>query len=104
MGGAILAHMSHGEPYVTRPVLLVLIWMAGFLRRPRLLIDPKTTPVAPSRTAWRRLGPAGFDIGRDAPPSKNARAYMSSPEWIDLGDEVVRSCGGVASCMAYGGD
>ena len=39
MGGAILAHMSHGEPYVSQSVILLLIWLAGFLRRPCLLVD-----------------------------------------------------------------
>ena len=42
MGGAILAHMSHGESYVAQSVILVLIWVAGFLRRPWLLLDPKS--------------------------------------------------------------
>jgi DoxX-like family len=46
MGGAILAHMSHNEPYVGPAVILVLIWTAGFLRRPCLLLDPpKVTSV-----------------------------------------------------------
>lgn len=40
MGGAILAHMSHGESYVSQSVILLLIWLTGFLRRPCLLIDP----------------------------------------------------------------
>lgn len=44
MGGAILAHMSHGESYVGPSVILLLIWTAGFLRRPSLLIDPKSAP------------------------------------------------------------
>ena len=43
MGGAILANMSSGQSYVFPSVFLVLIWVAGFLRRPWLLVDPKTT-------------------------------------------------------------
>ena len=42
MGGAILAHMSHGELYVTQSIILILIWVTGFLRRPWLFVDPKT--------------------------------------------------------------
>lgn len=37
MGGAIVTHMQHGEPYVVQSVILALIWVAGFLRRPELL-------------------------------------------------------------------
>ena len=48
MGGAILAHMTVGESYVFPAVVLVLIWIASFLRRPWLLIDPKLKPAAPS--------------------------------------------------------
>ncbi|MDB5349758.1 MAG: hypothetical protein JWN86_1005 [Planctomycetota bacterium] len=40
MGGAIVTHMSHGESYVGPSIFLLLIWVAGFLRRPWLLIDP----------------------------------------------------------------
>ena len=47
MGGAIATHMEHGEPFVTQSVFLLLIWVAGFLRRPWVLIDPPT-PVAPT--------------------------------------------------------
>src|SRR4051794_24683080 len=32
MGGAILAHMTQHESYVAQSVILVLIWVAGFLR------------------------------------------------------------------------
>lgn len=39
MGGAIMVHMSHGEPYVFQSVILVLIWVAAFLRRPHTFID-----------------------------------------------------------------
>jgi hypothetical protein len=37
MGGAILTHMSHGEPYVAQSIILVLIWVAAYLRHPTLL-------------------------------------------------------------------
>lgn len=43
MGGAILAHMSHGEPYLSQSIILVLIWVTGFLRRPSLLITESVT-------------------------------------------------------------
>jgi hypothetical protein len=36
-GGAICAHMSHNEPYVFQSVLLVLVWVGGYLRHPSLL-------------------------------------------------------------------
>lgn len=37
MGGAIATHMQNGEPYYSQSVLLVLIWVAGYLRHPELL-------------------------------------------------------------------
>ena len=37
MGGAIVTHMQHGEPYVSQSVMLVMIWVAGFLRHPQVL-------------------------------------------------------------------
>ena len=37
MGGAIVTHMQHGEPYVTQSIMLVVIWIAGFLRHPQVL-------------------------------------------------------------------
>jgi hypothetical protein len=33
-GGAIVTHMSHGEPYVVQSVLLVLTWLGAYLRLP----------------------------------------------------------------------
>lgn len=36
-GGAIVAHMGHGEPYVVPVVFLVLVWIAQYLRRPETL-------------------------------------------------------------------
>jgi hypothetical protein len=37
MGGAIVTHMQHGESYVFQSVILLLIWLAGFLRHPELI-------------------------------------------------------------------
>jgi hypothetical protein len=37
MGGAIVTHMQHGEPYVAQSIILALIWVAGALRHPELL-------------------------------------------------------------------
>jgi DoxX-like family len=37
MGGAIVTHMQHGEPYVTQSIILAVIWVAGFLRHPQVL-------------------------------------------------------------------
>jgi hypothetical protein len=36
MGGAIVTHMQHGEDYVVQSVILVLTWVAGFLRHPEV--------------------------------------------------------------------
>jgi hypothetical protein len=37
MGGAIVTHMQHGEPYVSQSIILVVIWIAGFLRHSQVL-------------------------------------------------------------------
>lgn len=37
MGGAIVTHMQHGEPYVSQSIMLATIWVAGFLRYPQVL-------------------------------------------------------------------
>jgi DoxX-like family len=37
MGGAIVTHMQHGESYVAQSIILLLIWVAGYLRYPQLL-------------------------------------------------------------------
>jgi DoxX-like family len=37
MGGAILTHMQHGESYVAQSIVLVVIWIAGYLRCPQVL-------------------------------------------------------------------
>jgi len=39
MGGAILAHMSHGEPYIVQSIILILIWLGYYLRYPEMLIS-----------------------------------------------------------------
>ncbi len=37
MGGAILVHMAHGEPFIVQSVILILIWVTAFVRNPELL-------------------------------------------------------------------
>jgi len=37
MGGAIVTHMSNGEPFIVQSVILVLVWVAAFVRNPELL-------------------------------------------------------------------
>jgi len=37
MGGAIVVHMSHGEPFIIQSVLLILIWVTAFVRNTELL-------------------------------------------------------------------
>jgi hypothetical protein len=37
LGGAIATHMQHGEPYIVPSVLLLLVWVAGYLRHPEVL-------------------------------------------------------------------
>ena len=37
MGGAIVVHMSHGEPFIIPVIILVLVWVTGFVRNPLLL-------------------------------------------------------------------
>jgi hypothetical protein len=44
MGGAIVTHMQHGESYVIPSVILVLIWVTGFLRHSELLQSFRTVP------------------------------------------------------------
>ena len=36
IGGAIMAHMSHGEPFTAPAIFLVLIWVTAGLRQPDL--------------------------------------------------------------------
>lgn len=37
MGGAIIIHMTNGLSIVTPSVVLILVWIVGFLRNPELL-------------------------------------------------------------------
>lgn len=37
MGGAIVTHLCHGEPFVFQAVILVLVWVGNYLRNPEML-------------------------------------------------------------------
>jgi hypothetical protein len=37
MGGAIATQMQHGESYILPAVVLLLVWVAGYLRHPEVL-------------------------------------------------------------------
>ena len=37
MGGAIAAHMGHGEPFIMQSIVLILAWIAAFIRYPEFL-------------------------------------------------------------------
>ncbi|MDQ3687682.1 MAG: DoxX family protein [Acidobacteriota bacterium] len=37
LGGAIVTHMQNGEPYLVPSILLILVWVAGYLRHPEVL-------------------------------------------------------------------
>ena len=37
MGGAIVTHMQHGEPYIMQSVILVLVWVVGVTANPTIL-------------------------------------------------------------------
>ena len=37
LGGAIVVHMGHGEPFMVQSVILILVWTAAFVRNPELL-------------------------------------------------------------------
>jgi hypothetical protein len=36
MGGAIVVHMGQGEPYSFQAIILVLLWVANWLRNPEM--------------------------------------------------------------------
>jgi uncharacterized membrane protein YphA (DoxX/SURF4 family) len=36
LGGAIATHMQNGEPHIIPAVLLVVVWVAGYLRNPEV--------------------------------------------------------------------
>lgn len=40
MGGAILFHMSLGQPFVLQSILLIVIWVIAWMRDPRIILDP----------------------------------------------------------------
>ncbi len=42
MGGAIVTHMQHGEPFIIPSAILALIWVTGFLRHSELLQSFRT--------------------------------------------------------------
>jgi len=37
MGGAIATHMEHGEMYIGQSIILLLVWVANWLRNPEML-------------------------------------------------------------------
>lgn len=37
MGGAIVTHMSNAEPFIFQSLILVLIWVTGWVRNPDIL-------------------------------------------------------------------
>ena len=37
MGGAIAAHMGHGESFMMQSIVLILAWIAAFIRYPEFL-------------------------------------------------------------------
>jgi uncharacterized membrane protein YphA (DoxX/SURF4 family) len=39
--GALATDLSHGNPIVTPVLILVLVWVAAFLRKPEIFIDQK---------------------------------------------------------------
>ncbi len=43
MGGAIVVHMGHGEPFMVQSIILVFIWITGFVRNPELLVKFKSS-------------------------------------------------------------
>jgi hypothetical protein len=43
MGGAIVTHMQHGEAFVGPEVILILIWVAGYLRHSEVLQSFRVT-------------------------------------------------------------
>jgi len=41
-GGAIVTHMSTGEPFIVQVCILLFIWITGFIRNPELLAKFKS--------------------------------------------------------------
>lgn len=36
LGGAIATHMEHGEPFLPQSIMLLLLWVANYLRNPEM--------------------------------------------------------------------
>jgi uncharacterized membrane protein YphA (DoxX/SURF4 family) len=41
LGGAIAIHMGHGEMYIPQAIMLLLVWVANYLRNPEMLASFK---------------------------------------------------------------
>lgn len=39
MGGAIVTHLSHGEPIILPAVVLAVVWVVTYLRNPRFFVS-----------------------------------------------------------------
>ena len=64
MGGAIAAHMGHGEPVIQPAFVLAVLWLGGWLRHPEILwslpetaapayqSSPSHAPNTLQRRAW----------------------------------------------------
>ena len=37
LGGAITTHMEHGEMFIPQAIMLLLVWVANYLRNPEML-------------------------------------------------------------------
>ncbi|MBK8243664.1 MAG: DoxX family protein [Saprospiraceae bacterium] len=37
LGGAIATHMEHGEMFIPQAIMLLLVWVANYLRNPEML-------------------------------------------------------------------
>lgn len=40
-GGAIATHMEHGEMYIPQAIMLLIVWIANYLRNPEMLASFK---------------------------------------------------------------
>lgn len=41
LGGAIVTHMSNGEMFIPQAIMLLLVWVANYLRNPEMLASFK---------------------------------------------------------------
>lgn len=48
MGGAIVTHMQHGEPFVSQSVILAVIWLTAYLREPAMFRSFQGTASVPT--------------------------------------------------------